>query len=81
MRASADDAVPAGLLGLVQVGVSELDELQTVQHLEGLPLTSPHMKRDKRLVGIVSLGDLSRLGAAAEETLAKISQPGGQHSH
>lgn len=41
----------------------------------------PVVNRDKRLVGIVSLGDLSRLGAAAEETLAKISQPGGQHSH
>ncbi|PVE23331.1 CBS domain-containing protein [Microvirga sp. KLBC 81] len=42
----------------------------------------PVLNRDKRLVGIVSLGDLavsdkaSKIGAA----MAGISQPGGQHS-
>jgi CBS domain-containing protein len=40
------------------------------------------LNRDKRLVGIVSLGDLSKDGPASRtgEALNQISQPGGQHS-
>jgi Mg/Co/Ni transporter MgtE len=40
------------------------------------------LNRDKRLVGIVSLGDLAMADKAAKvgAAMAGISQPGGQHS-
>jgi CBS domain-containing protein len=40
------------------------------------------LNRDKRLVGIVSLGDLAKDGRAAQTSaaLSQITQPGGQHS-
>ena len=42
----------------------------------------PVMNRDKRLVGIISLGDLaiSQGGQEAGEALGGISRPGGEHS-
>ena len=42
----------------------------------------PVLTRDKRLVGIISLGDLAVTDEAgkAGEAVAGISQPGGQHS-
>jgi CBS domain-containing protein len=42
----------------------------------------PVVDRGKRLVGILSLGDLALagMGAAMGETLADISRPGGLHS-
>lgn len=42
----------------------------------------PVVDRNKRLVGIVSLGDLARNGEMAEagEALSGISKPGGEHS-
>jgi CBS domain-containing protein len=42
----------------------------------------PVMNRDKRLVGMLALGDLAVNGAAkpAGEALAGISRPGGEHS-
>lgn len=42
----------------------------------------PVVNRDKRLVGILSLGDLAVSGGngSAGEALTAISQPGGQHS-
>ncbi|MER9049383.1 CBS domain-containing protein [Mesorhizobium sp. M0189] len=42
----------------------------------------PVLNRDKRLVGIVSLGDLATNSetARAGEALSGISQPGGEHS-
>ncbi|ESX70044.1 MULTISPECIES: CBS domain-containing protein [unclassified Mesorhizobium] len=42
----------------------------------------PVLNRDKRLVGIVSLGDLATNSetATAGEALSGISQPGGEHS-
>jgi CBS domain-containing protein len=42
----------------------------------------PVVNRDKRLVGILSLGDLAVMEGAkpAGEALAGISQPGGEHS-
>ena len=42
----------------------------------------PVLDRDKRLVGIVSIGDLATSGAAtkAGKALGDISQHGGQHS-
>lgn len=42
----------------------------------------PVVDRNKRLVGILSLGDLAISGGngATGETLAAISRPGGQHS-
>jgi CBS domain-containing protein len=42
----------------------------------------PVMNRDKRLVGIVSLGDLATAGSLprSAKALHGISQPGGQHS-
>jgi len=41
----------------------------------------PVLNRDKRLVGIISLGDLVLSGdGAANTALSGISEPGGQHS-
>jgi CBS domain-containing protein len=42
----------------------------------------PVVNRDKRLVGIVSLGDVARAAKPKEvgETLREVSQPGGQRS-
>ena len=43
----------------------------------------PVVNRDKRLVGIVSLGDIARRDARGNttgEALSGISRPGGQHS-
>lgn len=41
----------------------------------------PVLNRDKRLVGIISLGDVSLSdGISSGEALADISQPGGLHS-
>src|SRR3954447_24297333 len=42
----------------------------------------PVLNRDKRLVGILSLGDIaiSRDGKDAGDTLRGISQPGGEHT-
>ena len=43
----------------------------------------PVVSRDKRLVGIVSLGDLARKdsgGKSAGKTVRAVSQPGGPHS-
>jgi CBS domain-containing protein len=44
----------------------------------------PVLDRNKRLVGIISLGDLaadgSRVGTRTAETLTRISEPGGQHT-
>ena len=42
----------------------------------------PVVDRDKRLVGIVSLGDVSKSenAAAAGQTVAEISTPGGAHT-
>jgi len=42
----------------------------------------PVLTRDKRLVGILSLGDLAMRDSAAQvgTAMAGISQPGGQHS-
>ena len=42
----------------------------------------PVLNRDKRLVGIISLGDVSRSDGATDESgeaLADISAPGGRH--
>lgn len=42
----------------------------------------PVVDRDKRLVGIISLGDLARSEepSTAGDTLSDIAKPGGQHS-
>lgn len=40
----------------------------------------PVMNRDKRLVGIVSLGDLARKQPEAGQALHGIAQPSGQHN-
>jgi CBS domain-containing protein len=42
----------------------------------------PVVNRDKRLVGIIALGDIARLKFRYEtgEALSQISQPGGQHA-
>ena len=41
----------------------------------------PVLNREKRLVGIISLGDLSLSdGSSSGEALSDISQPGGVHS-
>ena len=42
----------------------------------------PVVNRDKRLVGILSLGDIATTheGIATAEALNKISRPGGEHT-
>jgi CBS domain-containing protein len=41
----------------------------------------PVLNRDKRLVGIIALGDIARVEAdGTGEALSRISQPGGQHA-
>lgn len=42
----------------------------------------PVLNRDKRLVGIISLGDIAQAGneAGTAEALSGISQPSGQHN-
>jgi CBS domain-containing protein len=42
----------------------------------------PVVNRDKRLVGIISLGDLARKedSQSAGQAMSNIAQPGGQHS-
>jgi hypothetical protein len=38
------------------------------------------MSRDKRLVGIISLGDLARTHPESAMALHEIAQPSGQHN-
>jgi CBS domain-containing protein len=42
----------------------------------------PVLSREKRLVGIIALGDIAhaQAGNGAGETLSQISRPGGQHA-
>lgn len=41
----------------------------------------PVLNRDKRLVGIISLGDIAQSGEArTDQALGKISRPGGDHT-
>jgi CBS domain-containing protein len=56
------------------------DVLHTMSSLKVRRL--PVLNRDKRLVGIISLGDIATHGAMADagEALSGISQPGGEHS-
>jgi len=56
------------------------DVLHTMSALQIRRL--PVLNRDKRLIGIISLGDIATHGAMAEtgEALSGISQPGGEHS-
>ena len=56
------------------------DVLQNMGDLQVRRL--PVVNRDKRLVGIVSLGDLASAAAAgsAAQALSGISRPGGEHS-
>jgi CBS domain-containing protein len=59
----------------------EVDDV--LQNMGDLKLRRmPVMNRDRRLVGIVSLGDLATNGEAAwaGEALGSISRPGGDHS-
>lgn len=56
------------------------DVLQNMGDLQVRRL--PVLNRDKRLVGIVSLGDLAMNGETVDagEALSGISKPGGEHS-
>jgi CBS domain-containing protein len=59
--------------------IEEVTRNMSDQRLRRLPV----MNRDKRLVGILALGDLAREGSTqddASEALCGISRPGGQHS-
>jgi CBS domain-containing protein len=41
----------------------------------------PVLNRDKRLVGIISLGDIAQSGEARiDQALGRISRPGGEHT-
>ena len=41
----------------------------------------PVLNREKRLVGIISLGDIAQSGEArTDQALGKISRPGGEHT-
>ena len=58
--------------------IAQVAENMGEQQVRRLPV----LDRDKRLVGIVSIGDLSRVAkpATAGKAVAEISQPGGSHS-
>jgi len=59
--------------------IEEVTRNMSDQRLRRLPV----LNRAKRLVGILSLGDLAREGSTqddAGEALCGISRPGGQHS-
>lgn len=57
--------------------IEDISEHMGDQKVRRLPV----LNRDKRLVGIVSLGDLSLSdGASSGEALGDISKPGGLHS-
>lgn len=59
------------------------DVEHVLENMGGLQVRRlPVLNRDKRLVGIISLGDLATNGEAAEagEALSDISKPGGEHS-
>lgn len=61
----------------------EDEDLEEVSHNMGdvKVRRMPVVNRDKRLVGIVSLGDLSKSDDLhAGEAMSQITQPGGQHS-
>jgi CBS domain-containing protein len=55
---------------------------EVAEHMADLKVRRlPVLNRDKRLIGIVSLGDLSLSdGEASGEALSEISEPGGMHS-
>ena len=58
-------------------------EVMTQENMAELQVRRlPVLNRDKRLVGIVSLGDLATQGSLPKTAIALhgISQPGGQHN-
>ena len=58
------------------------DTEEVAEHMADLKIRRlPVLNRDKRLIGIISLGDLSLSdGDASGEALSEISEPGGMHS-
>ena len=57
--------------------IEEVAEKMSALQVRRLPV----LNREKRLVGIISLGDIARYEEdAAGEAINEISQPGGQHS-
>lgn len=57
----------------------DIDEvLETMADLQVRRL--PVLDRGKRLIGIISLGDLARRGGMTAMALAGISRPGGDHT-
>lgn len=58
------------------------DVEEVAEHMADLKVRRlPVLNREKRLIGIVSLGDLSLSdGEASGEALSEISEPGGMHS-
>lgn len=58
----------------------ELDDV--AEHMADLKIRRlPVLSREKRMVGIISLGDLALSdGATSGEALSEISEPGGMHS-
>lgn len=58
------------------------DTEEVAEHMADLKIRRlPVLNREKRLIGIVSLGDLALSdGEASGEALSEISEPGGMHS-
>jgi CBS domain-containing protein len=59
--------------------ISDVSDKMADQQIRRLPV----INRDKRLVGIVSLGDIAQSdpdhGSASAEALSGVSRPGGKH--
>ena len=69
---------PGDRLQLTQKIVAEVTENMGDLQVRRLPV----LNRDKRLVGIIALGDIARAhsGDGTADALSRISRPGGQHA-
>lgn len=75
--------ISQAMSGEVKYAFDDEDVDEVAQNMADLQVRRlPVVNRDKRLVGIISLGDIARAAKPKEvgETLREVSQPGGQHS-
>jgi CBS domain-containing protein len=59
-----------------ETDINEAHQIMAEHQVRRLPI----VERDNRLVGMVSLADLSQHREIASDVLKKVSEPGGEHS-